>query len=238
MKKPTKITTRRVALCGLFLALALIISLIESYIPPIIPALPYAKIGLGNVVLLACFLLLGVWEGYIVLVLRCLLSAVFAANMASLIWSLPSALVAYTLMILLAKTRIFSTCGLSIVGGMAHNFMQICIASLVLSSGVFVYLPYMMLAGSLAGFVTGILCHFIVFALKERLAKSISNPDNSTSNVDNSAKSADVSTENSTDNADISTDNSDNFAYNCGNFSKLENLDSLSENGDSPGQKL
>ena len=103
MKKPSKFTTRRVALCGLFLALALIVSLIESYIPPIIPALPYAKIGLGNVVLLACFLLLGVWEGYIVLVLRCVLSAVFAANTASLIWSLPSALVAYTLMVLLSK---------------------------------------------------------------------------------------------------------------------------------------
>ncbi len=169
MKKPSKFTTRRVALCGLFLALALIVSLIESYIPPIIPALPYAKIGLGNVVLLACFLLLGVWEGYIVLVLRCLLSAVFAANMASLIWSLPSALVAYTLMVLLFKTRFFSTCGLSVVGGMSHNLMQICIASIVVSNGVFAYLPYMMLAGALAGFVTGILCHFIVAALAGRL---------------------------------------------------------------------
>ena len=166
MKKPSKFTTRRVALCGLFLALALIVSLIESYIPPIIPALPYAKIGLGNVVLLACFLLLGVWEGYIVLVLRCVLSAVFAANTASLIWSLPSALVAYTLMVLLSKTRLFSTCGLSIAGGMTHNLMQICVASVVVSSGVFVYLPYMMLAGAL---VTGILCHFIVGALKGRL---------------------------------------------------------------------
>ena len=169
MKKPSKFTTRRVALCGLFLALALIVSLIESYIPPIIPALPYAKIGLGNVVLLACFLLLGVWEGYIVLVLRCVLSAVFAANTASLIWSLPSALVAYTLMVLLSKTRLFSTCGLSIAGGMTHNLMQICVASVVVSSGVFVYLPYIMLAGALAGLVTGILCHFIVGALKGRL---------------------------------------------------------------------
>ena len=85
MKEPPKFTTRRVALCGLFLSLALIVSLIASYIPPIIPALPYAKIGLGNVVLLACFLLLGVLEGYIVLVLRCVLSAVFAENTARLI---------------------------------------------------------------------------------------------------------------------------------------------------------
>ena len=53
--------SRRLALSGLFLALALIVSLIENLIPPIVPALPYAKLGLGNVVLLACFLLVGVW---------------------------------------------------------------------------------------------------------------------------------------------------------------------------------
>ncbi len=170
MKKPSRFTTRRVAYGGLFLALALIVSLVESYIPPIIPALPYAKIGLGNVVLLACFLLLGVWEGYIVLVLRCVLSAIFAANAASLIWSLPSALVAYTLMVLLYRMRLFSTCGLSIAGGITHNLMQICIASIVVSNGVFLYLPYMMLAGALAGFVTGVLCHFVVAALKGRLS--------------------------------------------------------------------
>ena len=169
MKKPNKFAARRVALCGLFLALALIVSLIESYIPPIIPALPYAKIGLGNVVLLACFLLLGVGEGYAVLVLRCLLNAVFSANMASLIWSFPSALVAYTIMVLLAKTKFFSICGLSVVGGIVNNTIQICVASAVVARGVFAYLPYMMLAGAIAGFVTGILCHFIVVLLKDKL---------------------------------------------------------------------
>ena len=48
-----KTLSRRIALSGLFLALALIVSLVESLIPPVVPALPYAKLGLGNVVLLA-----------------------------------------------------------------------------------------------------------------------------------------------------------------------------------------
>ena len=46
---------KRVALSGVMLALALIVSLIENMIPPIVPMLPYAKLGLTNVVLLACF---------------------------------------------------------------------------------------------------------------------------------------------------------------------------------------
>ena len=74
--------TKRIALSGLFLALALIVSLIENLIPPVIPALPYAKLGLGNVVLLACFLLVGVGEGCVVLVLKCFFAALFSGNPA------------------------------------------------------------------------------------------------------------------------------------------------------------
>lgn len=159
MKHNAKFTAKRVAVDATFLALALIVSLIESMLPPIVPMLPYAKIGIGNVVLLACFLLVGTLDGYIVLVLRCLLNAVFAANMASLAWSLPSALIAYFLMTVLYKTRIFSVCGVSVVGGMAHNLVQICVASLIVGKSVFVYLPYMMLAGAIAGIVTGLLCY-------------------------------------------------------------------------------
>lgn len=166
--KLSRFTSRKIALSGLFLALALIVSLIESSLPPIIPALPYAKIGFGNIVLLACFMLIGPVEGYIVLILRCFLSSVFAANMASLIWSMPAAFVSYTVMVLLYKTKIFSTTGLSIIGGMFHNFVQILVATLVIGSSCFYYLPYMLLAGFLAGFVTGIVCHYIVIVLKDK----------------------------------------------------------------------
>lgn len=159
------------------LALALILSIVESYIPPIVPMLPYAKIGLTNVVLLACFLLVGVFEGYAVLLLKCLLAAVFAGNFSMLIWSVPSSLVAYTVMVLLFKTKIFSTVGLSVAGGMLHNFTQILVATIVVGTSVFFYLPYMLLAGGIAGFATGIICHFAVEGLKPKLTKPANTDD-------------------------------------------------------------
>lgn len=171
LKSNAKFTAKRVAVDATFLALALIVSLIESMIPPIVPALPYAKIGIGNVVLLACFLLVGTLDGYVVLVLRCLLNAVFSANMASIAWSLPSALAAYLVMTLLYKTKLFSVCGVSVVGGIVHNLMQICVASLIVGKSVFVYLPYMMLAGSIAGNITGLVCYFIVKSLGDRFSR-------------------------------------------------------------------
>ena len=154
--------TKKIALSGLFLALALIVSLLESLLPPIVPALPYAKLGLGNVVLLMCFVLVGVREGYCVLLLRCLLAAVFAGNFSSLMWSVPAALAAYTAMYLLYKTRFFSTVALSAVGGMVHNAVQMAVGVGVAGSAVAAYLPYMLVAGGVAGVATGIVCHFVL----------------------------------------------------------------------------
>lgn len=168
--------TKKIALSGLFLALALIVSLLESLLPPIVPALPYAKLGLGNVVLLMCFVLVGVREGYCVLLLRCLLAAVFAGNFSSLMWSVPAALAAYTAMYLLYKTRFFSTVALSAVGGMVHNAVQMAVGVGVAGSAVAVYLPYMLVAGGVAGVATGIVCHFVL-AVAERGNPAVNRSD-------------------------------------------------------------
>lgn len=168
--------TKKIALSGLFLALALIVSLLESLLPPIVPALPYAKLGLGNVVLLMCFVLVGVREGYCVLLLRCLLAAVFAGNFSSLMWSVPAALAAYTAMYLLYKTRFFSTVALSAVGGMVHNAVQMAVGVGVAGSAVAVYLPYMLVAGGVAGVATGIVCHFVL-AVAERGNLAVNRSD-------------------------------------------------------------
>lgn len=168
--------TKKIALSGLFLALALIVSLLESLLPPIVPALPYAKLGLGNVVLLMCFVLVGVREGYCVLLLRCLLAAVFAGNFSSLMWSVPAALAAYTAMYLLYKTRFFSTVALSAVGGMVHNAVQMAVGVGVVGSAVAAYLPYMLVAGGVAGVATGIVCHFVL-AVAERGNPAVNRAD-------------------------------------------------------------
>lgn len=168
--------TKKIALSGLFLALVLIVSLLESLLPPIVPALPYAKLGLGNVVLLMCFVLVGVREGYCVLLLRCLFAAVFAGNFSSLMWSVPAALAAYTAMYLLYKTRLFSTVALSAVGGMVHNAVQMAVGVGVAGSAVAAYLPYMLVAGGVAGVATGIVCHFVL-AVAERGNPAVNRAD-------------------------------------------------------------
>ena len=60
--------------------------------------------------------------------------------------------------------------GLSVTGGMLHNFTQILVATIVVGKSVFFYLPYMLLAGGVAGLVTGVICHFAVNGLKEKVS--------------------------------------------------------------------
>ncbi|UKI14191.1 MAG: Gx transporter family protein [Clostridiales bacterium] len=59
MKIAIKFRQKRVALAGILLAAALVLSLVESLIPPIIPAAPYAKVGFANIVLIVALLTLG-----------------------------------------------------------------------------------------------------------------------------------------------------------------------------------
>ena len=106
-------------------------------------------------------------EGCAVLLLKCFFAALFSGNLSMLIWSLPSAACAYAVMVLLARTRLFSVTGLSVAGGMVHNTVQILVSLAVVGKAVAAYLPYMILAGGVAGLATGVICHFVV-AFAER----------------------------------------------------------------------
>lgn len=166
-----RIDTRKIARCALMLAASLIISLIENMLPPLVPVLPYAKLGLSNVVLLACFLTVGFKEGFLVLILRCLLNAVFSGNYSALLWSVPSSLASYILMAFMIRLKIFSVAATSATGGMTHNLTQILVAAAIIGDSVFLYLPYMLVLGGLAGLFTGVCCHFCL-ATAKRVNKS------------------------------------------------------------------
>ena len=54
---------------------------------------------------------------------------------------------------------------------MTHNLVQILVAAVIIGDSVFLYLPYMLVLGGLAGLFTGICCHFCL-ATAKRVNKS------------------------------------------------------------------
>lgn len=149
--------SRKTALCGLVLALALIAGYVESLIPVAI-AIPGIKLGGANSVILILLYMVGVRESFIVNISRVVLSGFLFGSMSSILYSLSGAILSLLIMTLLKKTDRFSISGVSMAGGVAHNIGQLTIAALVLeTSAVWYYLPVLIISGSLTGLLIGFL---------------------------------------------------------------------------------
>lgn len=147
----------KAAYFGVYTALALIFSYVESLIP--IPIrLPGAKLGLANLVIVVALYKMGTKEAYILSVVRVVLSGFLFGNLFSIMYSLAGGLLSLTVMIILKKTNSFSLLGVSAMGGVFHNVGQLVMASFVLESlSVWYYFPPLLMVGLATGILIGIL---------------------------------------------------------------------------------
>ena len=158
---------KKIAFCGLILALALIAGYVESMVPVAV-AIPGIKLGAANSVILILLYMVGVKEAYFVNITRVMLAGFLFGSMSSILYSLSGAVLSMLLMTLLKKTDRFSISGVSMVGGVFHNVGQLMMAAWVLeTTAVWYYLPVLIISGSitglLIGFLTGEICKRIAY---------------------------------------------------------------------------
>ena len=158
--------TKRIAILGVIIAFAAILSYIEAIIS-IGMFIPGVKLGLANIAVVICFYLYGYKEALMVNVVRIIIVGLLFGNMFSISFSISGALVSYIVMVLLKKTDIFSPIGISVAGGVAHNVGQILIASLIIESySVIYYLPILMIAGIVCGLIIGFISILVIKYMK------------------------------------------------------------------------
>ena len=150
--------TKRITRIALFTAAALLLNLVESLLPPLLPYAPGAKIGLSNSVTLTALILLGYTDAYIVLLLRCLLGSIFGGNISALLYSVPAGVCSLSVQALLYRCvwRRVSVMGISFAGAVTHNAVQVAVASLTVRTNLFLMLPFMLGASIVAGLFVGI----------------------------------------------------------------------------------
>lgn len=157
----------KVSYFGVFTALALIFSYVETLIP-IHLGIPGIKLGLANLMVLIVLYKMGTKEAYILAVVRVLLAGFLFGNLFSILYSLSGGMLSLTIMWLLKKADKFSVIGISMTGGVCHNIGQLIMAGMVLGSfGVISYFPVLLIAGM----VTGILIGIIASEMLKRLHK-------------------------------------------------------------------
>ena len=160
MKKTVKIT-----FLGLFTAVALVLSFLETLIPNIVP-IPGFKLGLANFAVLLALYLFGFKEAVIVDLCRIILAALLFGSFFSFWYALTGAVFALLIELIIKKTDKFSPIGVSLFGAVFHNLGQFLVAVIVLKSpGILYYLPFTLLFCVLSGALNG----YLVLILKNRL---------------------------------------------------------------------
>jgi heptaprenyl diphosphate synthase len=148
---------KNIAAFGVYVALAMIFSYIELQIPPLV-AIPGIKLGLPNVVIIIALYKFGWKEAIVINVLRVLLVSVLFGTVLSLLYSVAGAILSLFVMIILKKSKIFSTVLVSVFGAISHNIGQITVAIFVLeTSELLYYLPVLLITGTISGLLLGLI---------------------------------------------------------------------------------
>lgn len=153
--------TKKITTLALFTVIALTIFIVESLIPALVP-IPGIKLGLANIITLILLLNYKSSDALIVLLARIFLSAVFAGQTMSLLYSLCGGLCCFGAMYLLNRFLsghfIFIT---SMFGALFHNAGQLLVAYFITRTlGLMAYIPFLVLSGILTGLFTGLCAHY------------------------------------------------------------------------------
>ena len=133
--------SKRVAKCGLLIALAMVFSYVEVLIPFNF-GIPGIKLGLANLIVVVGFYSMKTTDVIAVSLVRIFLSGLLFGNLMSILYSLSGGILSIIVMLLLKRLHKFSIVGVSIAGGVFHNIGQIIVAMLILENfAVAVYLP-------------------------------------------------------------------------------------------------
>lgn len=162
-----RISTKKIALCGVLTALAMIFSYIESVIPIPIPV-PGIKLGVANIAVITILYVLGVKEAIVINLLRIALTALLFGNVNSFLFSISGAVLSLTIMIIMKRLDFFSCIGVSVCCGVMHNVGQIIAAVFIMGSeAIVLYLPVLIVSGVFTGVVIGVVSGIVAKHVKK-----------------------------------------------------------------------
>ncbi len=157
---PYKSNARYVAITGMMLALAVVLTTLESQFSAFLPA--GVRIGLSNIVIMTALLSINAPTALIITILKSvfvLLTRGVTAGMMSVCGGLAAFLVTW----LLFRHTSSSYVMVSVISAVAHIIGQLCMASVLTGSVyTFYYAPLLLIVGIASGVCTGIVLDIIL----------------------------------------------------------------------------
>lgn len=158
--------TKKTAFYGAMLGLAIICGYVEMLIPFNF-GIPGIKLGLANIVALVLLYKKGFLPAVAINIARVLLVGILFGNAMSIFYALSGGILSLIVMWLIKKAPVFSTVGVSVSGAAAHNIGQLLAALIVIGfRAVMFYLPFLLVAGVITGFLVGLGASLIIKRVK------------------------------------------------------------------------
>ena len=160
---------RKLTVMAMMVALALVLSYVESLVPPFV-AIPGVKVGLANIAVVFALYKLGAKAAAAISLVRVLAVSLLFGSGVSLLYSAAGALLSLAGMLLLKRVPAFSLTGVSVLGGVLHNVGQIAVACAMLETNALVYyLPFLLLSGTIAGVAVGLIAAILLKRIDLRI---------------------------------------------------------------------
>jgi len=158
----TQKQARRVAICGMLLALMLVLGFVESQLP-VAAGIPGIKLGLSNGVLIFAVYMLNIPTAYLLMGLKVLLSGFLFGSPSAMMYAFAGGVLSLTIMCLLSRMKGLSPVVVSMIGGLSHNVGQVLLAMVVLNTPkLLYYMAILMVVGLVTGLATGLAANGII----------------------------------------------------------------------------
>ena len=158
--------TKRLVLLAMLTAVAMILSYVESLLPSV--GIPGVKMGLANIAVIFALFRFGWKEAAVLSLVRVVLVSLLFGGVGAMLYSLAGAVLSLAVMALLRRIDRFSTVGVSVAGGVAHNAGQILMAMLILQTKQLLgYLPVLAVSGIAGGVLTGLTAALLIRRIPE-----------------------------------------------------------------------
>ncbi len=158
--------TQRVALCGLLIAMMLVLGFVESRIP-INVSVPGIKLGLSNGVLIFAVYMLDLPVSWLLMVLKVFLSGLLFGGFSKIMYAAAGGVLSMACMSALSRVKGMHPVTVSMAAGAMHNVGQVALAMVILHSRELIYyMAVLMLVGLACGALTGVVADAVMKHLK------------------------------------------------------------------------
>lgn len=165
----SRLKIERITLSAMLAVIALMFTYVETLLPYDL-GIPGVKLGLANLVILISLYKMNFRYAFLINMIRVVLASLLFAGIFAMLYSFAGATASLIIMTLLKKTNKFSLIGVSMAGGVFHNFAQLFVAGFIVSNmRIFAYAPILLFSGMVAGILIGI----ATLIIKEKIPASL-----------------------------------------------------------------